>query len=306
MSIMKLPVYIAGMEQITCQEPLSDSWMTSPRPATGEMVLSDDPDFRQWLSAADSRRMGKVLKRAVITTSNAMRSAGIDEPDAVIAATGFGCWKNTEDILASMATDLAGTAKPTAFMQSTHNTIASLLAIRNKWHGYNATHSNGPLSFECALVDAWTMLQTRQGRNILVGGFDELTPTLAASLHNLPAKCRPLAETSVAMLLTRDNTPGAPAITDIFFLPPGNERKIIDKVILAGAELLFTPVATNFPMAMIPVVPIFGYSYTVGAVGVYAAAMMLREGTLKGSPDCVAWVNCTPAGSVAVVINANS
>ena len=67
-------------------------------------------------------------------------------------------------------------------MQSTHNTIASLIAIRLGAHGYNATYSHRGRSFESALQDAATQIALGDIDNALVGWFDEMTPNLSASL----------------------------------------------------------------------------------------------------------------------------
>ena len=72
--------------------------------------------------------------------------------------------------------------KPTHFMQSTHNTISSLIAIRLGAHGYNATYSHRGRSFESALQDAWTQIALGDIDTALVGWFDEMTPALADSL----------------------------------------------------------------------------------------------------------------------------
>ena len=73
----------------------------------------------------------------------------------------------------------------TAFIlgqNATHNTIASLIAIRLGCHGYNATYSHRGRSFESALQDAATQIALGDLDNALVGWFDEMTPNLSASL----------------------------------------------------------------------------------------------------------------------------
>ena len=71
--------------------------------------------------------------------------------------------------------------KPTHFMQSTHNTISSLLAIRFKCHGYNATYSHRGASLESALMDAYMQIALGDIDNALVGWFDEKTQDLDAA-----------------------------------------------------------------------------------------------------------------------------
>ena len=94
--------------------------------------------------------------------------------------------------------------KPTPFIQSTHNTVASLIAILTANHGYNATYSQGKQSMECAftrnhgynctwshgahsyeqaLRDAQTQIQLGLIRSALVLEFDEQVDTWDQVLH---------------------------------------------------------------------------------------------------------------------------
>ena len=141
-----------------------------------------EPDFRSLFSVMEARRMGRLLKRAVWTASEALKEAGIDVPDAVIIGTDYGCIENSEAFLKALKGIDDAPMKPTHFMQSTHNTISSLIAIRLGAHGYNATYSHRGRSFESALQDAWTQIALGDIDTALVGWFDEMTPALADSL----------------------------------------------------------------------------------------------------------------------------
>ena len=141
-----------------------------------------EPDFRTLFSVMEARRMGRLLKRAVWTSSQALAQAGIDVPDAVIIGTDYGCIENSEFFLKALKGIDDAPMKPTHFMQSTHNTISSLIAIRLGAHGYNATYSHRGRSFESALQDAWMQIALGDIDTALVGWFDEMTPALAESL----------------------------------------------------------------------------------------------------------------------------
>ena len=142
-----------------------------------------EPDFRSLFSVMEARRMGRLLKRAVWTASEALKAAGIDVPDAVIIGTDYGCIENSEAFLKALKGIDDAPMKPTHFMQSTHNTISSLIAIRLGAHGYNATYSHRGRSFESALQDAWMQIALGEADTALVGWFDELTPALSDSLR---------------------------------------------------------------------------------------------------------------------------
>ena len=141
-----------------------------------------EPDYRTLFSVMEARRMGRLLKRAVWTSTEALRQAGIPVPEAVIIGTDFGCIENSEFFLKALKGIDDAPLRPTHFMQSTHNTIASLIAIRLGCHGYNATYSHRGRSYESALQDAWTQIALGDIENALVGWFDELTPDLSKSL----------------------------------------------------------------------------------------------------------------------------
>lgn len=64
---------------------------------------------------------------------------------------------------------------PTAFMQSTHNTIASQIALHLKCHGYNSTYSHRGTSFDSSLWDAYTLLQKGEINNAIVGAHEEMS-----------------------------------------------------------------------------------------------------------------------------------
>ena len=142
-----------------------------------------EPDWRGLFSVMEARRMGRLLKRAVWTSSQALAQAGIGIPDAVIIGTDFGCIENSESFLKALKGLDDAPLRPTHFMQSTHNTISSLIAIRLGAHGYNATYSHRGRSFESALQDACIQIALGDIDTALVGWFDEMTPALADSLR---------------------------------------------------------------------------------------------------------------------------
>lgn len=135
-----------------------------------------DPPFGSLFTPMEARRMGRLLKRAVWCASEALSKAGGAMPDAIITATDYGCVENSEAFLGALKS--GDTPRPTHFMQSTHNTIGSLLAIRLGCHGYNATYSHCGESWRSALADAWMQIALGDLETALVGWFDEATPAL--------------------------------------------------------------------------------------------------------------------------------
>lgn len=119
------------------------------------------------------RRLSGVLRRALCTSLYLLDRVGVPNPDAIVTATSMGCAAETEAILTAMYNDGEDAMKPTLFMQSTHNTISSLVAINTHTHGYNNTFSHGPESLRGALYDAFIQLKLGDINNALVGEHDE-------------------------------------------------------------------------------------------------------------------------------------
>ena len=170
-------IFILSAKQISMQQPLSEEWIENPIMYEVPFTRSIDPNFKEYVSPIEARRMGRILKRALATSKEALKAAGCDTVDAIMTGTGFGCIENTEFFLDALSNEGEQLLKPTYFMQSTHNTISSLVAIQTKNYNYNATYAHKGISFESALHDAW--LQFRLGKigSALVGCHDEMTET---------------------------------------------------------------------------------------------------------------------------------
>ncbi len=142
---------------------------------------TEDPDFRQLFSPLEARRMGRLLKRAVWTSRKALDEAGLEMPDAIVTGTDFGSMIQSEAFLGALKQGGDATPRPTNFMQSTHNTIGSLIAIQLGCHGYNATFSHKGNSFQSALQDAWMQISLGDIDTALVGWFDEDFPPVGST-----------------------------------------------------------------------------------------------------------------------------
>lgn len=129
--------------------------------------------------------MGTLVKRALATSADALRKGQCEMPDAIISGTGLGCVEHTEKFLNAVIDNDEECLPPTSFMQSTHNTISSQIALRLKCHGYNSTYSHRGTSFDSALFDAFMQLQLGQILSALVGAHDEMTPDYFLMLSKL-------------------------------------------------------------------------------------------------------------------------
>ena len=170
-------IFIHSAAQVSVQKPLCEEWMVEPIVCDESYVRSQDPDFKLFMSPMQSRRMSLILKRAAAVSLTALRTAGLENPEAIFTGTGLGCMENTENFLSAMRSDGEEMLPPTYFMMSTHNTISSAVAIMLHCHGRNCTYSHKDISFESALLDAFLQLSSSRIANALVGAHDETTPT---------------------------------------------------------------------------------------------------------------------------------
>lgn len=178
-------VYVNSLSQISVQKPLCDEWATEPQSFAGErLVRCNDPDFKQFFPANIIRRNSKVLRRAMLVANDALQKSGLQSVDGVFTGSGLGCVESTETFLQDLVYNGEEYLKPTPFMQSTHNTIGSVIGIALKCHGYNSTYCQNAVSFESAMLDAYLQLTSNKISSAFVCGFDEMSPTYHAILCN--------------------------------------------------------------------------------------------------------------------------
>ena len=231
-------IYIQSAAQISIQKPLTDEWLQQPIEHTQHHVRAIEPNFRDYLEAGESRRMGRIQKRALATALSALQQAQLDMPEAIITGTGLGCVESTERFLQAMVRSGEDFLQPTHFMQSTHNTIGSQIAVKLGCHGYNNTHVQDGVSFESALLDALVNFETGRIRSALVTANDELTPDYFALLGQLNYwKQEPITRQT----LFNAQTPGAFAgeVSVAFVLQ--NSRNELSLCQIYALELLHRP-----------------------------------------------------------------
>lgn len=112
----------------------------------------------------EARRMGKIMKSSLLSSLEALEKAGIATPDAIITGTTYGCLENSEKLLVQLKEEGEEMLKPTYFMQSTHNTIGSNIAIKTHCHGYNITYTQGEDSLDRAIRDAKMLLASGKAK----------------------------------------------------------------------------------------------------------------------------------------------
>lgn len=145
------------------------------RTQDGEWLKALEPEYKEYINPGLSRRMSRIVKMGVAAATRCLKDAGVDIPDAIITGTGLGCMEDTGNFLTSIINNQEQFLTPTAFIQSTHNTIAGQIALMLKCNNYNFAYVHRGFSFESALLDAMMMINQKECRQILIGGIDEIT-----------------------------------------------------------------------------------------------------------------------------------
>lgn len=177
---------------------------TKPIRVMAQVEINNDEqltEIRRYVKPLEARRMGKLLKSSLLSSLQALEKAHVDIPDAIITATAYGCIDNSARLLEQLMNGEEATS-PTFFMQSTHNTIGSNIAIRLHCHGYNTTYSHRNESLSWALRDAAYLLRSGQCKTVLVGSHDEKNPLVDHILDQLHAPKDDAPVHSIAMVLT--------------------------------------------------------------------------------------------------------
>jgi len=151
------------------------------------------------LTPMQARRLTPGMRRLTDAALEALQQAGIEYPNAIIAATRWGCIVQSVRFLSDLLASDESAPRPTDFMQSTHNTPASSVAILCHAHGYNTTYSDGDESLTIAQRDAAIQLASGRVKSVLVLYYDELEPTWQALLARVGITMEEHAEAYVYM-----------------------------------------------------------------------------------------------------------
>lgn len=320
-------VYIQAAEQISIQTPLSEEWMEQPIVYHEPFVKAVNPAFREYIAPNEARRMGNIMKRAIVTSLKVLKETGINHPDAIITGTSIGSLNYTEKFLDDLVENGEESLSPTYFMQTTHNTVSSTISIFTATHSYNTTYSHGGISFELALKDAWMQLNLGQISNALVGGHDEMVESYYELLRKTGyvgvEGMVPCGECAMSMMLntkaSTDNLCELAGVSIFRMKSVQNIRKQLEalvekanikvetiQMVMTGVngnpenDRLYQPVLDElFPQAEhLQYKQLFGENYTVSALGLYAAAHLMKK---QGTPVML-FVNCTTNGDCALIL----
>ena len=166
--------YVNGVAAISAQPYREVNFIENISPLTEFLNYADEPNYKEFLPASALRRMSKAVKMGLFTAQKALKSSGISQVEAIITGTGLGCLADSEKFLSNLIQNDEEFLTPTAFIQSTHNTVAAQIALHLQCNAYNFTYVNGGNSFEAAVLDAFLQIKNNEISNALVGGIDEI------------------------------------------------------------------------------------------------------------------------------------
>jgi 3-oxoacyl-[acyl-carrier-protein] synthase II len=179
-------MYIRATANISPQNTFGNvPFLTDVVEYTGDQFNCILPDYKELIDPKLIRRMSRIIKMGVAAGLACIKEAGLTAPGAITAGTAYGCMEDTNAFLTKMVQQDEELLTPTAFIQSTHNTISAQIALLLQCHAYNNTFVNGGVSFENALLDAKMLLNEGEADNVLVGGIDEIIPNSHQILKRL-------------------------------------------------------------------------------------------------------------------------
>ena len=178
--------YIKAASAISAQNTFGNNgFLTEIIEYTGTRLKAIEPDYKNYIDPKLIRRMSHVIKMGVAAAKDCLSKADVEMPGAIITGTAFGCMEDTVAFLTRIVEMNEEMLPPTAFIQSTHNTVAAQIALMLKCHNYNNTFVHKGVSFENALLDALMLLKEQEADNILVGGVEEMIDTSFTVLTRL-------------------------------------------------------------------------------------------------------------------------
>ncbi len=308
-------VYIKASAAITPQDTFPEmAFQKKPDSASVPFLKAMEPDYSQYIDPKLSRRMSRIIKMAIAVSKQALTKSGVSMPDGIIVGTGLGCMADTEKFLKEIISTDEGLLSPTAFIQSTHNTVAGQIALLLGCTGYNFTYTNRGHSFENALMDA--MLQLESGsENILLGGCEETTESVLCTFQEIGCAGSPdeaaempvLGEGASFFLLSAKGEPGEVFISgmntftnvsvgemkeslDDFLAREGVDVDSIDLLVMGynndQSDTWYQTISKTFPDE-VPVISfknISGEYFTSVSYGLHHAALVLQRQSLPDQP----------------------
>lgn len=164
-----------------------------------------EPKYKKMIPLNLLRRMSKSVRMGV-GTGMPLIDEFKESLDGIIIGSANGSIKKSISFLNQIVEYNEGTLTPTDFIQSTSNSIAGTLALMGKITGYNNTHVNNGISFECAILDALLLFEEDAAKRLLLGGVEEISQA-NYNVDSLRGMFKEVVVDSTQLLTS--NTPGS-------------------------------------------------------------------------------------------------
>lgn len=166
--------YISGTLAISAQDTFDNKDLLADLlPIELAQYKAKHPIYKDYIPARLMRRMSTIVRMGTACANGLICRSSL--PDAIVIGTSLGCLCDTEKFLHQMILENEALLSPTAFIQSTHNTVSGQIAMLNACNSHNLTFSQGRQSFDQALLEGMMLLDEPNYQEVLVGSVDELT-----------------------------------------------------------------------------------------------------------------------------------
>jgi len=305
-----MKVYIRSTGNISPQHSLNpDAFFSSRISTTENYFKSVEPDYDRFVDSKMIRRMSRIVRMGVAAAITCLRNGNVENPAAILTATAYGCLEDSSSFLRRMIEFEEKMLSPTAFIQSTHNTVGAQIALLLKCHNYNNTIVHRAFSFENALTEAMMLLQEGSGP-VLIGAVDEITDDRHAILSRFGLykktgeEGRNIAGEGAAFFLLESQPGGSPqaCLQDVQTLYEPESVGAVEHAIgnfldenglsMRDMDLILTPHTGNKKMdepenhllnsvfrgkACFPYKSLCGDYPTAAGFGLWLAALLLKE-----------------------------
>ncbi|MEO6316899.1 MAG: beta-ketoacyl synthase chain length factor [Chitinophagaceae bacterium] len=248
-----MKTYIRATANISPQQTFGNAaaavpLLQEPVVQEGNRLRCAEPDYLRYIDAKFIRRMSRIIKMGTAAAMECLQHAGVQNPDAIVMGTAYGCLEDTGIFLKKMVEQNEEMLTPTAFIQSTHNTIGAQIALLLQCHNYNNTFVHRGFSFESALLDAVLLLEENAATTVLAGAADEITdyshgilsrfglykkdPVTNISLFERPSKGTFAGEGAAFFLLSNLASEKNYAALDAFctFYKPADTKTVVAEI----------------------------------------------------------------------------
>lgn len=227
-------MYILSTSAVSPQASF-EQMLKQPAIYEGEMLKCIEPDYTKYIDPKLIRRMSRIIKMGMAAAVETLQQSGIEQPDAIITGTAYGCLADTDAFLTRLVEFNEELLSPTAFIQSTHNTVGAQIALQLGCHKYNNTYVHRGSSFEAALLDAASLMQEGETNTVLVGAVDEIIE----KSHAIIRRFGQYKENGNSSNLFNSGTPGTMAGEGAAFFLLSNQKNENAIAELVGAQTYY-------------------------------------------------------------------